>query len=664
MQLKLFGPGIIFPACAMLIFPLLSLFPQDYISQDHYSDEIFFEDNAGITITGTLPLSQQMAVIEKEEIEKRNAADIAGLLQETLNLGVTRYGAYGNMASINLRGFDSKRVALLVDGVPVNSAMDGKINIDQINPDSVERIEVIYGGSDTKYNVSGALGGVINIITVKKQKPGFRFGASVSNTSAMPGEYLDRNNEKQGPHWEDLLDTQNYSLSTAYGKESFSISTNAFSNRAENHFLFKNYNNRIRRKDNNEVWDAGADASFNWNFPSLARLTASSNIYYGDKNIPISGFSSNTGKQKDTSTRQKLMIDLPNVYQDKLAAEADLAYTFTSRFYESPAFAESQHNQHIITAINRWNWFPGTRLTLRSGVDYSFIYLDSTELGQRSRQYGGIYLTTEYNVHGKFLIIPSIKAALTSGSSVIPVPKLGFLWHINNSVTLKNNYFRSFKFPDFEELYWSGVNSFGNPNLRPEDGWGADLGAAWQFRELFYLESTFFTQWIRDSIHWYSKNPGIWQPENAGEAIFFGLDNKIRFEIPLSSGPFKKLIPSFSWQYLLSYLLCYGYDFNSDKKIPYMPAHILGVSLEIPWDTGSLIISCHHESLRYADTGNKTILKPYSLLNATVNQKLTKVFTAFASLKNILNESYESFYDYPMPGITLTIGLRVNLEIE
>jgi vitamin B12 transporter len=178
-----------------------------------------------------------MAIIDREDIERQNAPDLAHLLQETLNLNIARYGAYGSQTSIHLRGYSSRRVAFLIDGVPVNSPLDGRFDINQIDLNSIERIEVIYGGSDSKFNVSGALGGVINIITVRRQEPGWRFSGSISNTSTMPGEYRDRSGEIQGPHWEDLFDTQNIALSAAYGS-SEAFGGNAFSFRAGKPFTF------------------------------------------------------------------------------------------------------------------------------------------------------------------------------------------------------------------------------------------------------------------------------------------------------------------------------------------------------------------------------------------------------------------------------------------
>jgi vitamin B12 transporter len=319
-------------------------------------------------------------------------------------------------------------------------------------------------------------------------------------------------------------------------------------------------------------------------------------------------------------------------------------------------------------------------LVLRSGFDYRFIYLDSTEIGNRDRHDGGIYLTAEYKPVQQLMVIPSVKAVFTSmgDSTITAVPKLGFAWNVNNSLTIRNNYFRSFKFPDFEELYWteggSGTSGTGgtggtsgaggNPDLKPEDGWGADLGAAFSLNNIMKLESTFFTHWLKDSIHWYPGIGGIWRPENVGEAFFFGLDNKLWFDIPVSLGPVKKIIPSVSYQYLLSYLLSFGYDFASNKRIPYSPVHTIGGSLEIPWETGSIIISGHYESLRYDDRANFSKLNPYFLLNAAINQKIGKNLAAFGVLRNILNESYQSFSDYPMPGITLTMGLKMRFAVD
>ncbi|MDR2102101.1 MAG: TonB-dependent receptor, partial [Treponema sp.] len=390
-------------------------------------------------------------------------------------------------------------------------------------------------------------------------------------------------------------------------------------------------------------------------------------------NIPTSGFSSMAGKQRDFSTRQNLMLDMPRAFRDDLSLEGSLTHAWQILDYELTA-PGSRHDQHTLTAINRWGWYPFSKFTLRMGGDYRYSYLDSTGMGRHDRHDGGVYLTAEYQPVRQFLLIPSVKMVFSgSGAApVVPVPKLGFVWYGGDSFTIKGNYFRSFKLPDFEDLYWTGGGSYGNPDLKPEDGWGTDLGVVYRSKNGVSIEGVFFTQWTADSIHWYGSG-GTWKPTNVGKAIYFGLDGKLGFDIPLPGGPFEKIGLSLSYQYLLSYLLSYGYTCASDKRIPYMPLHGAGFSLNVPWNLGSkepkgswkpgsLVVSGHYEGQRYAETANLTRLKPYFLLNATVNQGINKNLSAFAVFRNILNQSYESFNDYPMPGLTVTVGMRMNFD--
>jgi vitamin B12 transporter len=651
-------PVLLFALC--FVFPLS---PQETAQEQESGfadDSPLFTEEDGLTIIASPETTQQMETLTKEEIEKHNAPDIATLLQEALDLGLTRYGGYGTQTSINLRGFDSERIAFLIDGIPVNSVMSGGFDLSQIDPALVERIEVIYGGSDSKYNVSGSLGGVVNIITVKKQKTGLRLGGSISNTSAMPGKYRERSDESEGsPHWEDLLDAQNYSVFAGFGAKKYSWTANLFSNRAANHFLYTDETKRIRRNEANEVWDIGGSGSFVRDLPdAYSKFIVSGDMYYGDKNIPTGGFSNIAVRQNDFTTRQNIMLDMPRLGRDDLAMEASLSHAWHNLQY-----SDSLHDQHAITAINRWAWYPLSWLTLRSGWDYRFNYLDSTDNGFRNRHDGGFYVTPEFKVHEKFLIILSGKLVLSvpSEESVVIVPKLGFLWNPVESLAVKNNYFRSFKHPDFEDLYWNGDGMYGNPDLKPEDGWGADLGAEYRHKWLA-LESIAYAEWTEDSIHWTQSSGGAWEIENVGEAAFFGWDNKASIEIPVSLGPLQKIVPSVSYQYLLSYLLSYGWTWDSEKRIPYMPMHTLGGSLELAWETGSLAIAGRYESERDTGSRDRSTLPPYFLLNANVNQKLGERLAAFMALRNILNISYQSLQGYPMPGVTMTIGIRFNIE--
>jgi len=650
----------LFAAVALLTFFQFSLFADDLYDDDLWDDYLWFESDMGLTIVGTVETTQHMEVITREDIERRGAADIADLLQQTLGVNITRYGPRGNQAGISMRGFDSRRVAVLINGIPANSPLDNRFDIFQIDPASIERIEVIYGGSDSRFNVSGALGGVINIITIGRQEPGLRIGASVSNTSVMPGQYFGRDGQTHGPHMRDLFDAQNLSLSLSRGGDVLSVMANVFFNRAENHFLFEDSLGFTRRKDNNEMWDTGGTASFVWQLPNHVQLISSSHFYYADKNIPTSGFSMFYGDLTDIIGRQSFMLEMPRAFHDDLATEASVTWNTNRRDFTDAGGTFSRHDQHTVMIINRWSWYANDAVTLRSGFNYNFTRLDSTEMGNRSRHDGGVSLTTELRLGTRFFVVPSIKAAITSGrtTEVVPVPKLGLLWNINDTLTLQNNYFRSFKFPAFQDLYWVGGGGIGNPDLLPQDGVGGDLGLTWNPDRRFMWENVFFAQWTRNSVHWF-ETAGTWRPENVGEAMFLGLSSSMRFELPVSFGPVQRIIASVSYHYLRSYLMAFGFTFADDQRIPYTPMHTISLSLDFPWETGSFVISGHFEGTRYADRANLIALEPYFLLNASYNQRLGQNLTLFGSLRNILNQSYESFADHPMPGISLTIGMNM-----
>ena len=634
----------------------------DYDENEFFNNDILLMEGGELTIVGSKSTTQQIKIVDRETIEKANAPDIPSLLEETLGLGVTRYGPYGNRADVNIRGFNTKRTAILVDGIPVNSTASGDFDFNSVDPASIERIEVINGGSDTKYNVSGALGGVINIVTVKKQKPGWSFGGGLSNTSYLPGQYNKQYGGVDNPQWQDLADTQNVNAFGAYGAERYSFRLNFFGNRAGNHFLYEDDFGYARRKEGNEILDAGASASFTRDLPGFATMIATGAFYWGDKNIPVSGYTSEYAEQKDLSTRGNIMLDMPRAFHDDFSMELSLSHNW-KRLDFIPGRETSQHNEHDLSLINRWGWFPTERFTLRFGGDYNFIYLDSTNSGSHYGHRGGLYLSTEYFPVKKLLLIASIKG-MTDSREIIPVPKIGLSWTVNDSITLKNNYYRSFKFPDFNDLYWVQDGFMGNPDLKNEDGWGADLGADLIVKDWLSINSTLYGEWVGDSIHW-NNTSGSWRPENSGVATFFGWDNQLKFVLPFSPGLMEKPILNLSWLLQLSWLLSGDLSFEDSVRIPYMPVHTFGASLELPWKTrtkklpGSLYLSGRFESSRYAETGNIIKLDPRFLLNIIYNQNLNKNLALHAKINNALNTHYVSFADYPMPGISLTVGMNV-----
>jgi vitamin B12 transporter len=120
-----------------------------------------------------------VTVITAEEIEKKQPATVAEMLQTVPGLDVRSNGGRGTNTSIHLRGADNKNTLVLVDGIMYNdpSQANRGANIGSLTMDNVERIEIVRGPMSVLYG-SNATAGVVNIITRKgRGKPTVSGGA-------------------------------------------------------------------------------------------------------------------------------------------------------------------------------------------------------------------------------------------------------------------------------------------------------------------------------------------------------------------------------------------------------------------------------------------------------------------------------------------------------
>ncbi|CAG67942.1 MULTISPECIES: TonB-dependent receptor domain-containing protein [Acinetobacter] len=114
-----------------------------------------------------------ISVISRDDIEKKNATNVADLLTDIPGVDVRNgTGKTGNL-EVEMRGMGAQYTLILIDGKRQNTNTDIAPNgfgsgLRSFLPPlaSIERIEVIRGPMSTMYG-SDAMGGVINIITKK-----------------------------------------------------------------------------------------------------------------------------------------------------------------------------------------------------------------------------------------------------------------------------------------------------------------------------------------------------------------------------------------------------------------------------------------------------------------------------------------------------------------
>ena len=138
-----------------------------------------------VYVTAEKQLQQSLGVsrISNEDIEKRPAVNDISELVRTMpgvNLtGNTATGQRGNKRQIDLRGMGPENTLILIDGKPVNSRQSERISMrgerntrgdsNWVPVEEIESITVLRGPAATRYG-SGAMGGVVNIVTKKVPK--------------------------------------------------------------------------------------------------------------------------------------------------------------------------------------------------------------------------------------------------------------------------------------------------------------------------------------------------------------------------------------------------------------------------------------------------------------------------------------------------------------
>ncbi|MDX9740264.1 MAG: TonB-dependent receptor [Gammaproteobacteria bacterium] len=135
-----------------------------------------------VTATRTAQSADQalapMVLIEREELERLQAADLGEVLRLHAGLDIGRNGGPGQATSLFMRGTDSNHTLVMIDGVRMNPATIGGAAIHNLDPELIERIEVVKGPRSSLYG-SDAIGGVINIIT-RRAAQGAQADASAS----------------------------------------------------------------------------------------------------------------------------------------------------------------------------------------------------------------------------------------------------------------------------------------------------------------------------------------------------------------------------------------------------------------------------------------------------------------------------------------------------
>ncbi len=103
-----------------------------------------------------------VTVITREDIDLLQPTSFAELLDGVPGFDIIYQGGPGQLTSVFARGAESDHTLILINGVRVGSATDGKKALNTIPVSQIERIEIVKGPRAALWG-SDAIGGVINI---------------------------------------------------------------------------------------------------------------------------------------------------------------------------------------------------------------------------------------------------------------------------------------------------------------------------------------------------------------------------------------------------------------------------------------------------------------------------------------------------------------------
>jgi len=647
----------------------VEVYAQGYL--DYYSDPFVLESNKlsyqvilikkltkeiVVTATRTPKLYDETPVktevITREEIEKKEATNLAETLCQTTGVRVENNCQNCNFTQVRINGMEGKYTQILIDSSPVVSAMTGVYGLEQIPAEMLHTIEIVKGGGSALYG-GNAVAGVINVLTREPQenrtslkfhqesiygKPftNLGFHSSLVSKNLNTKTYLFANYQKRDP-----VDLNEDSFS-----ELGTLSNTSFGLNFYNYFSKLDGNLKLgffrifeeRRGGDLFALPPHETNTTEWAKTDQIGLSSEWNHYLSDKAHYCLSFSlvdaqRNTyyGSHKD-----------PNAYGNTI---------------NPLMFFNGQLNYQLAGHI------------ISVGVQYKRDKIKDEATGY-DRTIEDVYHESGYFIQGDFKISKAL--TLLTGmrlnkhsaiENIIVTPRFSILAKITRDLSFRTSFSTGFRAPQVfdEDLHITQVGGEGmmvvnSPDLKEEKSYsitsGLDYGKQIK-RSLIQLSlEAFYTQLSNTFVlHEISRieNARILERINSSGSRVYGLS----FEFGLVLGP--KFSLASGWTYQQSELDEPEPDFNSREffrtpnfygfaSISYDNDRLISAELSLEY-TGSMKVP-HYTG--YIENDRLELTEPFWVLNTKLRKPINItedcLISAFIGVHNLLN-SYQKDLD-------------------
>ncbi|MBQ6189275.1 MAG: TonB-dependent receptor [Bacteroidaceae bacterium] len=453
-----------------------------------------------VTGTGTQHLLKN-APVQTEVISRRMLDSYGGKSIEEILSGLTASFAFaeGDMGSqMQMGGLGNSYILILIDGKRIHGDVGGENDLGLIDPQNIERIEIVKGAQSALYG-SDAMAGVINIITKKHTQKGL----------------FAENSTRYGMH-NDLR--QHNTLALNIGKigslTNFQMQRNdGWQNTAEEFaeaMVITDSKNKTVNKFRN--WQLAERLTYS---PlSNLELYADGTYYIKHINRPRNGThpscdvytydlrynnaSASVGGKwyldgtAEGSRRNYLTLDVDwnkhAYYYDYTAKHYDYVLLRGEEFGDQngewfsvamkPGQSKLQSDQQRVMAQLKGIFYLPQENTIHAGVEYRYDYLNApnrTETGTASDWTSALYVQDEFNKLSWFNLTAGLRLVENGGFGFKLTPKVSAMFSAAD-FRFRLGWSQGFKTPTVKELYYRylhvmGSSTFfnlGNTKLNPQ----------------------------------------------------------------------------------------------------------------------------------------------------------------------------------------------------
>ncbi len=566
-----------------------------------------------------------ISVITRGDIENTQAQDITEVLRLQNGVDIARNGGPGTSTSVFLRGSNSKQVLVLIDGVRVSSGTSGQFDWAGLPLTQVEKIEIVRGPRAALYG-SDAIGGIIQIFTRKE---------SGSYVSATLGKY----------------GTSGLNLGFSKNGEKVDFALNVATENADG---FSATNERAGEFSFNPDLDGYSKKSVNGSFSyqindktkvglGLFRSDNTADFDQGESDLEVQTLS--TYVSSKISDKWSTKLTLSEAINDTVSASAFGTSTFDTKRQEL-------NWQNDLTLSENTDFTVGLNYR-KTDAEVTGFNNYSDDINNKA-----IYANL-INTFGKVNLDVSARYDKHSQAGGKATGNIAAGYSFTPSSTLYASYGTAFRAPNINDLFNPGSPSFsdpdifqfaGNPDLEPETSKSFEVGFKSNIGANTRLVMSAFRTNVDDQIVFEGPNN---QLINLDETLLKGIEiglsgNANNFDWGVGA-TFQRAINSKTNQRLVRRP---NNKFTANIGYKMTPKTRVGADLLVSSDRADNDFSTFPST--------RTSLKGYSLLNLSLNHKISKNVNVGVRVENVTDEIYETArgFNTPRRGAFFTFTYR------